>query len=355
MTIFLWIIAVFHGALLVNALANFFYFQRNQTPTGPTKLPRVSVLVPARNEAENLPRLLHSFDMQNHPDAELIVYDDLSEDTTWYILEQHDNPNVRALPGLPLPEGWVGKVHGCYQLSLAATGGTFLFIDADTEFRTPDALRNMCLRFESRPTGTMLTGMTMLLGKGRLIVTMVGNLILACIPWWLGNRVPFAGMTGVNGQCWMISNDEYRRFEPHRQVRGEVLEDVKIGRYLHRNGIRPILDNVQRDLAVHMYPSFRSAWKGFQKNTATILGDSALVSLVSLTAYAVVFIWAPLQHIGFLASLFAIKAITDRTTGQPWTLTVLAPISYLLTIFIGLDSIITRSRGKIEWKGRKIR
>jgi glycosyltransferase involved in cell wall biosynthesis len=355
MNLLLWIIALIHGSLFVNAIANLFRFRRIRFKSFAGNLPKVSVLVPARNEAENLPRLLSSFAIQDHPNAELIVYDDLSEDGTWDIIVSHQKETIKGLQGTELPERWVGKVHGCYQLSLAATGRVFLFIDADTEFREPGSLQAMCRRFEARPESTILTGMTLLKGEGQLIVTMVGNLILACIPWWLGKNLPSSRLSAVNGQCWMIDQDDYRRLEPHRYVKDQVLEDVMIGRYLYRQGLIPLLDDVRQDLAVYMYRSFWEAWKGFRKNTAAALGESTLVSTLTLVVYFVLFFVAPFSNIWFLVSMYGLKWITDRTTDQPWTVTLLAPISYFLTILIGVDSIITRSRGRIEWKGRNIK
>lgn len=356
MNIFLWILAAIHGALIINAIGNLMWFRRTKSKTHAAEpLPKVSVLVPARNEEHRLPRLIQSFNQQNHPDAELIVYDDLSSDGTWTIIAASENERISGLRGTALPEGWIGKVNACYQLSLKASGKVLLFIDADTEFQSPEALEGMCRRFEARPTGTMLTGMTLLKGRGQLIVTMVGNLILACIPWWLGKHMPFPGLSAVNGQCWMIETKDYRRLEPHVFAKNEVLEDVMIGRYLHKQGLIPLLDDVRSELAVYMYSSFGEAWKGFRKNSAAALGSSTLISSITLLIYFLVFVVAPFFSIWFLLSMYFLKWITDRSTNQSFVVTLLSPVSYLLTILIGIDSIITRSRGRIEWKGRTIK
>jgi glycosyltransferase involved in cell wall biosynthesis len=317
-------------------------------------LPRVSVLVPARNEESNLPRLIRSFRAQNHPDAELILYDDQSEDSTWEIIQHYSSTRIKGMKGGPLPDGWVGKVNGCYQLSLQASGEVFLFLDADTEFLSPSALKTMCTRFESRTPSTILTGMTLLKGKGQLIVSFVGNFILSAIPWWLASKIPFSFMSGVNGQCWMITAKNYREFEPHVQVKSEVLEDVMIGRYLHKCGLIPVLDDVRSELAVHMYSSFSDAWKGFRKNVAFMLGGSAVTSLLMLSVLGALFIYAPILSLWFLLPMYLVKGITDRMTKQSILITLLSPVSYLLAIVLGLDSILTRSLGRIQWKGRSI-
>jgi len=351
---FIWAFAVIHAALILNALANAWWFWKKPQPANVGSLPRVSVLVPARNEESNLPRLIRSFRAQNHPDAELILYDDLSEDNTWEVIQQFSSSRIKGVEGEQLPPGWVGKVNGCYQLSIQASGEVFLFLDADTEFLSPSALRNMCMRFESRTPSTFLTGMTLLKGKGHLIVSFVGNFILSGIPWWLAEKVPFSFMSGVNGQCWMITAKEYREFEPHIEVKSEVLEDVMLGRYLHRCGLIPILDDVRSDLAVHMYSSFGEAWRGFRKNVAFMLGGSAFTSLLMLSVFGALFIYAPILSLWFLVPLYLVKSITDRVTKQSWLITLFSPVSYVLAIVLGLDSILTRSLGRIQWKGRSI-
>ena len=343
-----------HLVMAANVLMNLGTFTLRRRARSTNHLPSVSVLIPARNEESNLPRLLASCALQDHPDAEFLVFDDDSDDATWSIIQACDDPRVQGFQGGDLPDGWVGKTNGCYQLSLHARNDVLLFIDADTEFQHPAALRHMCERFAARPKNTMLTGMTLVVGHGRLIVTMVGTLILSGIPWWLGRHVPAAAMSGANGQCWMITREEYRQLEPHQHVKGEVLEDIKIGRYLHRNGLIPLLDDVTNDLTVHMYASFGDAWRGFRKNTADILGTNAVLSSLSLVGFVLLFIVAPVLSPILIVSLFGLKFVSDRITRQPISVSLLAPFSYVLTVFLALDSIWTRARGRIEWKGRII-
>ncbi len=354
MTELTYVLIGLHGVMIVNLLLNMAAFIMRRRARSSNELTSVSVLVPARDEEHNLPRLIDSFSRQDHPDAEMVIYDDQSTDSTWDIIQNAGDERVRGLRGGDLPDGWVGKTNGCYQLSKHAKGSVFLFIDADTEFQHPAALRHMCERFAARPEGTMLTGMTLLKGGGKTIVTMVGALITSCIPWWLGKHVPAAAMSGVNGQCWMITSNDYRRLEPHQKVRGEVLEDIRIGRYLHRQGLTPLLDDVTDDLTVHMYATFPEAWRGFRKNTADILGRTVFTSTLALAGYTLVFIVAPILAPVLIGSLFILKILSDRITRQPLSISLMAPVSFLLIIFLGLDSMFNRSRGRIEWKGRII-
>ena len=92
----------------------------------PTK---VSIIVPARNEAKNLPRLIHSIRAQRVWPQEVIVVDDDSEDKTADIAKEM---GARVITSEPLPEGWRGKTWACHQGAKEAKGKTLLFLDADT-------------------------------------------------------------------------------------------------------------------------------------------------------------------------------------------------------------------------------
>ncbi|MCB9419139.1 MAG: glycosyltransferase family 2 protein [Ardenticatenaceae bacterium] len=100
-------------------------------------LPSVSIIVPARNEAANLPRLLPSLGRLEYPGpVEMIVVDDNSVDETAVMTQ---NAGVKLIQLDHLPEGWLGKPHACHHGAAEASGDWLLFTDADTE-HTPDGL-----------------------------------------------------------------------------------------------------------------------------------------------------------------------------------------------------------------------
>ena len=103
--------------------------------------PRISVIVPARNEARNIPRCVEGLLGQTYPNFELIVLDDRSTDATPAILCGYASRDKRltALNGAELPSGWAGKPHALFQAAQAACGEWLCFVDADT-FAGPPAL-----------------------------------------------------------------------------------------------------------------------------------------------------------------------------------------------------------------------
>lgn len=114
------------GILLLNL--GFFPVLRREKLRGPR--PTVSLLVPARNEAHNLRETLPGMLLQGV--QEILLLDDHSTDATAQVVEEfsRQDARVRLIPGLPKPEGWMGKTWACFQLAQAAQGEVLLFTDA---------------------------------------------------------------------------------------------------------------------------------------------------------------------------------------------------------------------------------
>ena len=313
----------------------------------------MAVFVPARNEADNIGRLLDSLLAQEYPDVQIHVYDDQSDDATPSILASYSDPRLHIRRGEGPPPGWMGKVHALHELTSGVTADVFLFLDADTELLSDTALTGIMARYEASGAD-VATGVPRLAGGGLLIVSLIGSVILSSMPWWLGRRVPASSMAGVNGQCWLVRGKTYETHEPHRVVWNQVLEDIHIGRYFHRSGIRPVMLDVQREVKVHMYTDLAAAWDGFRKNTYDIAGGSPLRSMTSAVFYGAVFVAMPLLQPWLWVPLILTKVVTDRFMAIPIGITLLAPISFVLGFFLQLDSALSHWRGTATWKGRVV-
>lgn len=341
-----------HVGLWGVLLANLLYLRRDQAPTDAAP-PSLSVCIPARNEAENLQRLLPSLLEQDYPDLEVIVWDDGSDDDTWAVLQSFDSPLLTALQGDGPPDGWVGKVHALYQCTRHASGDRYLFLDADAELTGPQALRRLMARHDAAGT-PLSTGLPQLRGGARLLVSLVPYSILTGLPWPLVRRTRLPALSALNGQCWCIDAALYHDTEPHAAMKNAVLEDVAIGRYLKRRGHPPILLNVDDLVAVYMYRDLPEAWRGFRKNAYLLMGGAPLAFAGLYGYFAFTWLGAPALSPWFLASLYGLKWTTDRANGVPLHITLLTPVSFLLGLILQLNSAVQHWTDRVTWKGRRV-
>jgi glycosyltransferase involved in cell wall biosynthesis len=338
------------AVLLVNLLHLAFARRRfgSQRPGSP----RVSVIVPARNEAHNLESLLSSLLRQSWADLEVIIYDDDSTDETWRILSSTHDARVRPIRGSSLPHGWVGKVHALYQATRTATGDLYLFLDADAMLRDERALERLVTRFHALDHDSVLTGITRARGGGQLLVSLIPFVILTWLPLPLAERLRSRLLSSLNGQCWMIDRLVYHRLEPHLYHRDEVLEDVHIGRFLKANGVIPHLQDLQGEVDVRMYADLRAAWRGFRKNVYPFMGEKAWSFATLHVLYVATFLVAPLVSPWFLVGCYGLKTVSDRFAHMPLIVSLATPVALVMGAVLQIDSAVAHWRGRAVWKER---
>ena len=367
------VLAIHAGVLLV-LTANLASFRRDRRRALPSPDVRVSVLVPARNEEATLAVLLPSLLAQRGVDFEVVVTDDASEDGTAEVLRSHADPRLTVVEGSGPPPGWVGKPHALYQAARHATGDVFVFLDADARLQDDGALARIVGRWEAAGRGA-LTGLPRYLDRGpaALLTSLVPFAVLAALPVPLVPRVAAPSLSALNGQIWLLSAEDYRRLAPHEAVKAEVLEDVMIGRYLKRRGVRLTFADLGAEVAVEMYRSFGEAWRGFQKNASLLAGGRpggrpTLGFMFFLALYAFSWVLPSALWLGgsaglasptpsglwALASLVVIKGVIDRAGRFPLWVSALAPVTLALGWLLQLDSWRAHATGAVAWKGRAV-
>ena len=358
MSILAAVVVGIHVFVVAVLIANFVYLRTTRPPRTPfsesASLPTVSVLIPARNEASNLKRLLPSLLAQTYASLEIWVYDDRSLDDTAAVVRSFDDPRLHLVSGTPLPEGWLGKPHALHRLSQEATGDYYVFLDADTEVHDPNAVQHWSRQFAQRPERSLATGLPLLRGGAAWIVSLVPNAILTGLPWPLVRWGASPSLSALNGQFWMIDAATYHTYTPHAEVRNKVLEDVEIGRYMKRNGVTPYLWDVRQELTVYMYRTTRDAWHGFRKNAYLLMGGHPVAFVPLWLFYTLTFVVAPWVVPWLWASVFGLKAATDYWNGISVRISLLAPVSYLMGALIQLDSAWHHWTHNVSWKGRSV-
>lgn len=350
------VLAVGYLACAAVLAANVRYFRatRSLGHPLPAPAPSVSVVIPARNERHNLPRLLPGLLAQSYPDFEVIVYDDRSDDGTWEWVSEVAHPRLRLLRGGDVPPGWIGKTYALDQATRDASGTLLLFLDADVDLTDPEALGRLVRRYLALPKGSVLSGITHLDGGGRLLVSLVPFVMLTHLPLRTATTHPSAHLTGMNGQCWMIDRAAYDRLRPHRRHRGDVLEDVRIGRYLKSEGLCPHLLDLQGEVRVRMYDSLGSAWVGFRKNVYPFLGETPLRFALGFGSFVAFWVLGPLLSPWYLLAAYLLKTGTDRLARMPIWVSALTPVTFVLGAALQIDSAVAHWTGRATWKGRPV-
>ncbi len=355
------------------ALRNFVSFATIRRGERPNGRPRVSVLVPARNEERAIAACVRSLAAQDYPDYEVLVLDDNSDDATASIVATvaETDPHVRLIRGEPLPHGWVGKNWACHQLAAAATGTWLIFTDADTEHHASGI--SACIAFSERSNVEFFSGVPdydLPTFWEQVIVPMVVFLYFAYLPnRWITERRD-AQFSAANGQLLAITRNAYERIGGHEAVRSQLVEDVWLGRAAKRAGIRTALANAVSIIRCRMYTSLGEIVSGFSKNlfpgfdysliglaffliTTLLLYVAPLVFVivaVSMGRYTADLFWIPLAQLAIAGAMRGLMAIRFR---MRWQQILYHGLSAAMISAIALNSARWAfSRRGAEWKGR---
>jgi len=303
--------------------------------------PLVSVIIPARDEEKNIGGCLTSILCQDYPDFEVIVLDDGSSDGTFEIVAEFAarDRRLRLMSGKPLPKGWAGKPHACYQAAKEANGDWLLFIDADTT-ATPDMLRRVVAE-AIRQRAALLSGFPRQITSfgQKTAIPLMYFLILSWAPlWWLGRRgKPTA--TFAIGQFLLFDAKFYWGMGGHEVVKSRIIEDVWLGVEVARRGGRQVAVDLSPVFATRMYDTISGMWEGLVKWTysAAVFSWPALVGLMTLGAVVFLVPFLSLWHAAASAgsilplvffqvvAVFFMRGLADSRFGESVIATVLHP------------------------------
>lgn len=307
----------------------------------------VSLIIPARNEEYNLPKLLGSIANQRARLRELIVIDDGSTDRTAEIATSY---GARVISSEPLPDGWRGKTWACHQGALAASGKWMIFIDADTWFEA-GGLDVVLAHYRG---GAFSIGPFHAVKNIHEDSSLFFNLAMSV------GTLP----EGLFGQFLMIGRDDYQRIGGHASVRGRVLENFRLALACREHGIGVQSINGRGMISFRMYadgmPSIIEGWtKGFASGANHTPRNSLLLVVAWMSALMVPplagclsgnwHLWGPAW---VLASSQVI--LIGRMIGS-FRLASLIFYPLPLAFFFALFTRSTMMSGKkVRWKGRDI-
>jgi 4,4'-diaponeurosporenoate glycosyltransferase len=328
----------------------------------------ISIIIPARNEEDNLPRLLDSLSVQTEKPLEIIVVDDDSTDSTAEIAKDH---GARVIRLKDLPKGWVGKTWACHNGAIRAKGRYYLFLDADT-WLEKDGIERIagCTRKNKGVVSIQ---------PHHKIRRLYENLSL------FFNIILIAGMgaftvlgetvrpIGAFGPCLLCSARDYKLIGGHESIKGKVMEDIAIGKEflkkdisLHCMGGRGVID-------FRMYPGgFKDVIKGWSKGFSTGARSTSIIVLIMVIAWIVgaifpinllaeglgsmdpvLLVLAAVFYMAFVAQIYWMS-FRIGSFNLFASILYLIPLAFFVLIFF-YSFILTFIRRRVSWKDRHIK
>jgi hypothetical protein len=348
------------------ALYNLLTAPRLERAGEPSAFPTVSVLVPARDEAENLRRTLPHLLALDYPRLEIVLLDDRSTDGTADVAAEiggRGGAPLRVLRGTDPPPGWVGKNWACHQLAEATAGDVLIFCDADVE-AVPAAVRRTVAALQTHRAGAVTAVPRQRLDgwmHAAVVPIIVQLPVLAMLPLRLIPILLSPSLSMANGQWLAFSRAAYDAAGGHAAVRGEVVEDVALGRLVKARGHRLLVCVAPSLLAVRMYGGAAAMREGFRKNLYPLLGGRRTPFVAALAMLSIAWIYpfagalrgtpAAMVPLALLAAVRIAGALLFR---QGWGTVVLHPAGALLSAVLAVESWIGHERGRVRWKGRAL-
>ena len=333
----------------------------------PDSHPSVSILVPARNEENNIAKCLDGLLKQDYPNCTITVLDDHSEDNTAAIVKKYvkENDRVQYIKGEQLPDGWTGKNWACHQLGRSATGEILVFTDADNRHAT-HALSNTIAYMDQYRLGMIsaFPEQKTVTFAEKLIVPIMDLFVYGTLPLWATYYVSHPSLAAANGQWICFTRKAYETLGGHETVKKELVEDTQLSRIAKMGGIKTLTVAGTNAVYCRMYQNVSEVWEGFSKNFYGLTGYNPFVFTLIISIMLAGFVspyilWLvpgvkSLALTGIGMNMMIRLLISVKYKHPVFTSVILHPIGVLFAVFIGFNSMLSIKRGRIRWKGRVI-
>lgn len=335
--------------------------RRYRTPEPCRSRPRISVLIPARNEEANIGAAAACVLASHGVDLELVVMDDGSTDATADILRSIGDPRLRVVQGGGLPPGWSGKQHACAALARLARYDLYVFVDADVRL-APGALSRMAGFMERHDVG-LASGFPRqitLTWSEKLLLPMIHFLLLGYLPMARMQASAAPSLGAGCGQLFIARAQAYAASGGHGAIRASLHDGLTLPRAFRRAGFMTGLFDASRFATCRMYEDAAQVWEGLTKNATEGMAKPASLPIWTVilgggaVLPAILMLTAPSAPAGLaLCCGMALRLVLAWRFRQPAIFAVLHPVGVASMLALQWAALLRAAMGRpATWRGR---
>ena len=347
-----------------------FVFERSHRPVDPDERGSVSVLIPARDEANSIGASVGAALANREVDLEVVVLDDHSTDGTAEIVQglAQSDARVRLLTSEPLPTGWNGKQFACRQLADAASHEHLVFLDADVRLsetalselldrkqRTAVALLSA---FPHQQTGTWLE---------KWIIPLMHFILLGYLPLHRMRGTADPAFAAGCGQLFLTRKDQYFEAGTHQSIAESRHDGLKLPRAYRQAGLMTDVIDGTELAECRMYHNAAEVIRGVLKNAVEGIANPKLIIPFTILLIGgavlplVALVWAIVESswVAALIAAFAVilghgpRVIAAKHFRQPWSGVFFHSISVLVFVVLQWVALANHLLGRqVAWRGR---
>jgi cellulose synthase/poly-beta-1,6-N-acetylglucosamine synthase-like glycosyltransferase len=366
-----WVL-MFVGLIMGRARMSRLLRTRASLPQNP---PKVTILVPAKDEGAGIRRCIEGILRQDYPDFEVIAIDDRSTDDTGPILDElaKAHPKVRVVHIAPgaLPDGWLGKCNALWTASRDASGEWLFFVDSDVTIEPGALARTLALAIHRRYDAvSILTRLECRTFWERLVLPLAAASWSVMFTISQTNEDNRPHIAAANGQFFLIRRSAYEAVGGHEAVRDQITEDVELMRLLKGRGFRtrlfmgaPLASTRMHSTLPQMFHGWARIYAGTSRRSPwRIVGAIIFYVLCGLSVYPALawgiahalngfgsgWLIASLAHLTLMS---AYLAIVYRMSGTRARGALLFPLGGAVMLGIFAFAIRTCYTGRVKWRG----
>jgi len=375
-----WLSRIVDAAIGMPSVADVSEPEWDRNPVRASGNPRVSIIVPARNEERDIEQSLNWLLGLDYDNYDVIAVNDRSTDQTGEIMErvaQDQNPHfsqrtremghpvLKVIHHQELPAGWLGKTHAMWTAANEARGEWLLFTDADVLFQA-DSVRRALVYAEAEKADHVVLFPRMIMktpGEYMMIAFFQTMFVFGHRPWKVADPKSRDHM-GV-GAFNLIRRSTYEAIGTYEALRMEVLDDMKLGKVVKNAGF------AQRNvfggdlISIRWANGAMGVVNNLTKNFFAVLSFQWPRTLIS--AFGLAFLnlmpflgvwlahgWERLPYAVALGSMFSIYLGMSWRSGVPAYYFLLHPVSTALFVYTLMRSMFhTLWNDGIVWRGTR--